>query len=207
MPSAVDPSTRTTASGRGLAQPFDLRSPRVEYGTRYEAGLSPERSRGTQDSAPSLGLRPRDLGRAIPSEREGRASGEVPRPLPVGLHATPLAPQRILLRGDQWVVSGGIIKWHPWLTMLGLKSYHKPMRISGQFSSLERQRLQAPAIYALEPGVDRLWEGLYWVAPSLPFIEAVYGSSAYVSVDPGITQEIYVTPSGYLIKRAHSQRF
>ena len=56
--SLADPSTRATASGRGLAQ----------------------------DSAPSLGRRPRDPRRGIPSGVEGRAQEKVPRTLPVGLH-------------------------------------------------------------------------------------------------------------------------
>ena len=107
----------------------------------------------------------------------------------------------IRLRGDQWAVTGGIITWHPWLTMLGLKSYHKPLALSGRFSSLARQRSEPPSIYPLAPDVDRVWEALYRAAPYLPVIGAVYGSSAYVYVEPGAVQEVYVTPLGYLIKR------
>ena len=112
---------------------------------------------------------------------------------------SPVATVR--LRGDQWAISGGIVKWHPWLTALGLKSYHRPTRLAGQFSSLAQQRTQLPTVYSLIPDRDWLWERLYWLAPALPFIEAVYGSSAYVFVEPRATFELYVTPSGYLIKR------
>lgn len=108
----------------------------------------------------------------------------------------------IRLRGDQWSISGGMIKWHPWLTALGVRSYHRPMRLSGQFSNVERQRANVPTVYALAPEVDRFWEAVYWIDPHLPFIEAVYGSAAYAYVEPGRVQEVYVTPSGYLIKRA-----
>ena len=44
------PSAQATTVA--LAQPIRLHSPRAEHGTRCEAGLSPERSRRTQDSAP-----------------------------------------------------------------------------------------------------------------------------------------------------------
>lgn len=107
----------------------------------------------------------------------------------------------ILLHGDQWAISGGIVKWHPWLTAVGLRSYHKPMRISGQFSDVTQQRSHLPTVYPLEPGADLVWEALYRADPWLPFVEAVYGSAAYIYVEPDTTQEIYVTPSGYLIKR------
>ncbi|MBI2104055.1 MAG: hypothetical protein HYT90_00540 [Candidatus Omnitrophica bacterium] len=108
----------------------------------------------------------------------------------------------VQLEGDQWAVSGGIVKWHPWLAALGVKSYHKPMRIGGQFSQIAKQRARPPTVYPIEPEADRFWEALYWADPHLPFVEAVYGSSAYAYVEPGVVQEVYVTPSGYLIKRA-----
>jgi hypothetical protein len=105
------------------------------------------------------------------------------------------------LRGDQWAVSGGIIKWHRWLTALGLRSYHRPTRLAGQFSSLAKQRAQPPTVYAIADDRDWMWERVYWIAPYLPLIDAAYGSSAYVYMEPRATFELYVTPSGYLVKR------
>ena len=48
-----------------------------------------------QDSAPSLGPWPRDLGRGIPSEVEGRAHKKGPRAMPVGLHVDDLILQSL----------------------------------------------------------------------------------------------------------------
>ncbi|MBI4341215.1 MAG: hypothetical protein HY598_02915 [Candidatus Omnitrophica bacterium] len=126
-------------------------------------------------------------------------------PQRVELRYRPMAPERpevrMELQGDQWAVSGGIVKWHPALALLGIKSYHRPMRLSGQFSDLQQQRTHLPTVYALQPHlVDRYWEGMYWVGRYLPWVEAVYGSSAYAYVEPGRVQEIYITPSGYIIK-------
>src|SRR3990167_2278141 len=75
-----------------------------------------------------------------------------------------MSGQTMSLRGDQWAISGGLVKWHPWLTGLGLASYHKPIRISGQLSKLDQQRAQLPTAQALTPGADWFWEALYWVA-------------------------------------------
>jgi len=77
------------------------------------------------------------------------------------------------------------------------------MRISGQFSRLDQQRARPPTVYPVGPLIDRVWEAFYRADPYLPFVEAVYGSSAYVYVEPGVAQEVYVTSSGYLIKRSH----
>lgn len=107
----------------------------------------------------------------------------------------------VRLRGDQWSISGGIVKWHPWLSAFGIRSYHRPMRLSGQFSDIAKQRSRLPTIYELSPQLDRVWESLYWADARLPFVEAVYGSAAYAYVEPHAVQEVYVTASGYLIKR------
>ena len=93
------------------------------------------------------------------------------------------------------------MKWHPWLTALGLRSYYRLRYFSGQFSDLTKQAAQPPTLFVLDPETDWVWEVLYRLQSVLPVIEAVYGSAAYVYVEPGVAQAIYVTPSGYLIKR------
>jgi hypothetical protein len=111
------------------------------------------------------------------------------------------APLDIRLRGDQWSVSGGIVKWHPWLTALGLKSYHRPTRLSGQFSRIEEQRAERPTVHPLGEATNTWWSLLYWMDPFLPFIDAAYGSAAYAFAEPATGYELYVSPTGYLIKR------
>lgn len=109
--------------------------------------------------------------------------------------------QSIQLRGDQWIITGGIVKWHPLLAFFGIrKSYHKPMRLGGQFSGIKRHRSELPSIHNLSPDVDRFWKALYRADPYLPFIDVVYASSAFILVEPYRIGEIYVGPSGYFMK-------
>lgn len=110
-------------------------------------------------------------------------------------------PQIVDLRGDQWIITGGIIKWHPFLQFLGMSSYHMPMRIGGQYSDIHRQRTELPTVHALYPGVDKFWEMLYKADPYLFFVDAAYGSSAFVYFESDKTAEIYVNETGYFIKR------
>ena len=109
-------------------------------------------------------------------------------------------PLTIRLKGDQWSVSGGIVKWHPWLTALGVPSYQKITRISGRYASLQEEIAQPPTAVELNGGVDRFWEWLYRLDPYLPFVEAVYGSAAFLSVNPALDYQVEVAPSGYLIR-------
>ncbi len=116
--------------------------------------------------------------------------------------APPSSVRTISLRGDQWAIAGGIVKWHRWLTAAGVPTYHRVLRLSGQFSDVARERQHPPTVEALAPETDLVWELLYKADPYLPFVEAVYGSAAFVYAEPGRVQEVYVTPSGYMIKRA-----
>lgn len=119
-------------------------------------------------------------------------------------HYTPLTPpgptQTFDLRGDQWMVSGDFLKWHPWLQVLGFRPVHKPTRLSGRFSQASRERSQPPTVYDLNGGTDVWWTWLHHHGAYLPFVEAVYGAGAYTFADPGRIYTLYVTNSGYLVK-------
>ena len=116
------------------------------------------------------------------------------------------ATQVFHLRGDQWSISGGVVKWHPWLTALGLPSYHRPTRISGRFANVTDETAAPPTAVALGQELDRCWWVFYHLDPVLPFVEAVYGSAAYTYVNPAVRVEISVTPAGYFIDRVRKSR-
>lgn len=108
-------------------------------------------------------------------------------------------PRLFRLRGDQWSLSGGVVKWHPWLAAMGLPSYHRPSRISGRFSRIEEETAAPPTAYELEEGFDRVWQWWYRLDPVVPFVQAVYGSAAFTFVNPAMRYIVEVTPSGYFI--------
>ena len=112
----------------------------------------------------------------------------------------PNVPQVFTLRGDQWTISGGIVKWHPWLTALGVPSYHKPTRLNGRFALARQERASPPSLVELNGGEDVFWDWLYRLDPWLPFVEAAYGSAAFAPADPSRRFQVFVTSSGYLIK-------
>ena len=105
-----------------------------------------------------------------------------------------------LLDGDQWAIDGEILKWDPRLLLLGFQTLQKPTRISGRYADLAQHTAHAPTAYALNGGVDLTWRLLQAAGRTWPGVEAVYGNSAYVGVEPGTLYGVYVTPSGYLIK-------
>ncbi len=113
---------------------------------------------------------------------------------------TPPAAKTFEMRGDQWSVSGGIVKWHPWLTTIGLPSYHKINRLSGRYANVAEETAGPPTAFPLNGEIDPVWWWFYRLQGVLPFVEATYGSAAYTYVNTAVAFEVSVTPSGYLIK-------
>ena len=113
----------------------------------------------------------------------------------------PQDPKTFRLTGDQWAISGGVVTWRPWLTVLGLPSYHKPTRLSGRFANTAEEISHPPSAFDLNGGTDVLWQWLYEASAWLPVIEAAYGSSAFVPAQPGWRYDVLISHSGYLIHR------
>ena len=102
--------------------------------------------------------------------------------------------------GDQWSIGGDVLKWHPWVNLLGLKNAHKLTRLSSRYLKAEAEMRQPRSAYDLNGGSDSLWRCLHRFGAWLPFVEAVYGNTAYAFARPGSQWGVYVTLSGYLIK-------
>ena len=106
-----------------------------------------------------------------------------------------------LIRGDQWSFGGDVLKWHPWLSILGAKPCHKPTRISGRFVRAKDSATVLPTEYDINNGSDKLWIFLHKSNQYLPFVETVYGNSIYTFIDYKHYFKIYVTSNGYMIKK------
>lgn len=115
-------------------------------------------------------------------------------------NGVPLKISAFPIHGDQWTVGGEIVKWHPWVNLLGVKSCHRLTRISGRYLKADAELAKPRSVYELNGGTRSLWRWLYRFGARLPFVEAVYGNAAYTLAAPGSQWGVYVTLSGYLIK-------
>ncbi len=117
-----------------------------------------------------------------------------------------IAQQSLPLQGDQWAIGGDFLKWYPWVNWIGIKNCHKLTRLSSRYLKAEEELNRPRTAYDLNGGTDLLWRCLYRVGQWIPFVEAVYGNSAYTFATPGASWGVYVTLSGYLVKPLPSKR-
>lgn len=112
----------------------------------------------------------------------------------------PGTPERFPMVGDQWAIGGEVLKWHPWLNLLGIKTCYKLSRISSRYLKIEAEKTLPHTVYDLQGGTTPVWLLLYRFQQVLPFVEAVYGNSTYAMAQPGTRWGVYVTLSGFLTR-------
>jgi hypothetical protein len=129
----------------------------------------------------------------------------------------PYAPQRFTAKllfpdgheasysisGDEIYLDARILKWHALANMIGLSTAYELDRIGGRYREVEQERSAPRTLYTLgrEKPVD-----LFAIRKRYPFLEhfvdAQYGSAAYVPVGEPAELELRVSPTGLLIRPA-----
>jgi hypothetical protein len=110
------------------------------------------------------------------------------------------------LSGDEIYVDARILKWHPLVNMIGLSTAYELDRIGGRYRDLEQEKSAPRTLYSLgkEKPVD-----LFALRKRFPFLEhfvdAQYGSAAYVPAEPA-DLDLRVSTTGLLIRPAPPPR-
>ena len=90
------------------------------------------------------------------------------------------------LRGDEWQLDARIITWKPPATILGLEPVYQLERLSGRYSSIERERSEPRTVHALaeERPLD-LWSVARRFPRFAPGVDAYYGTATYLPMADG----------------------
>ena len=113
----------------------------------------------------------------------------------------PAREEKFPMQGEQWMIGGDILKWPPWLVFLGAQPCHKLTRLSSRYLAAGDELKRPRSAYDLNGGTPLVWRWLYRFGEELPLVDAVYGNAAYTDARPGGRWGVYVTHSGYLIRR------
>jgi|SRR5713101_458086 len=126
----------------------------------------------------------------------------------------PVAPQRFRatiqlpdrriamyeLEGDAFYVDAHILKWHPWLNLLGLHTSYELDRVAGRYNAVTDERSRPHTAYSLarERPVD-----VFSLARRKllgPLVDAEYGSAAFVAGNRPARYEVRVGATGLLMR-------
>ena len=138
----------------------------------------------------------------------------------VMLAARQTAPQQFALRldfpdgshrsanlsGDEWQLDARVIKWTPRAIELGARPLYRVERLSGRFHAAAQAAAAKPSVVDLggESMLD-LWQLKLQFPQFLPWIDADYGSAAYLPLVDGANYRVTLSPVGGLIARPADQ--
>ena len=109
--------------------------------------------------------------------------------------------RRYELAGDEWQLDARILKWTGLGNIAGLDARYRLERISGRFRNVEQERSARHTVYSLadDRGLD-LWSLSRRYRRWLPFVDAVYGSAAYLPMADNARYSVSVDQSGLIAR-------
>jgi hypothetical protein len=90
------------------------------------------------------------------------------------------------LRGDEWQLDARVLTWKPPATILGLEPVYQLERLSGRYSSVDRERTEPRTVHALaEERTLDLWSLARNFPKFMPGVDAYYGTATYLPMADG----------------------
>jgi len=92
----------------------------------------------------------------------------------------------LTLRGDEWQLDARVVTWQPPATILGLEPVYQLERLSGRYSSIDREQTEPRTVHGLaeERALD-LWSMVRKFPRLTPGIDAFYGTATYLPMADG----------------------
>lgn len=127
-----------------------------------------------------------------------------------------LGPQRFAVRlvrangaedsfavaGDQWQLDARVIRWSVPALLAGLPPLFRLERLSGRYEDLDQEREAERSVHALDRrAFPDLWTLKRQHPGWLPFVDADYGSAAYLPLLDGARYTITLNARGGLVAR------
>lgn len=111
------------------------------------------------------------------------------------------APAVLQLRGDEWQVDSRVLKWHGLANMVGMKTVYRLERVSGRYRELQQERSAVRTVHALdhERGLD-LWALAQKHNQYIPWVDAIYGSAAYMPMVDKARYRISMSTTGLVVR-------
>ncbi|MBS0569636.1 MAG: hypothetical protein JSS28_03430 [Proteobacteria bacterium] len=106
------------------------------------------------------------------------------------------------LHGDEWQLDARVIKWTPRAVALGAQPLYRVDRLSGRYREATQARSARPSLVALDgDAVVDLWQLKQRFPRWLPWLDADYGSAAFLPLVDGGSYTVAISPLGGLVAR------
>lgn len=110
------------------------------------------------------------------------------------------------IRGDEWQLDARVLTWKPPATILGLDPVYQLERLSGRYSSVERELSQPRTVHSLaeERPLD-LWNLAREYPAYTPGVDAFYGTATYLPLADGARFSITLSRDALIARPVNEQ--
>ncbi len=110
------------------------------------------------------------------------------------------------LQGDQWEVDARVVRWQLPARLAGVPPLYRLERISGRYLDIQKEREASRSLFDLtDDGQLDLWTLKRQFPQWLPFVDADFGSGAYLPMVDGGRFDLLLSPDGGLIAKPADQ--
>jgi len=109
--------------------------------------------------------------------------------------------------GDAVYVDAHILKWRPWLNLLGLHTAYELDRVAGRYNGLTDERDRPRTVFSLsQPKPFDLFDIVRRFGRLSTLVDAEYGSATFVGARRLAAYEVLVSTSGLLARPVEGSR-
>jgi hypothetical protein len=106
------------------------------------------------------------------------------------------------IAGDEWQLDARVIKWDPRAVVLGAPALYRLDRLSGRWRDAAKEAESPKSVVALSsPTAIDLWQIKQAYPRWLPWVDADYGSGAYMPLVDGGRFDVTLAAAGGLVAR------
>jgi hypothetical protein len=106
------------------------------------------------------------------------------------------------LRGDEWQIDARLVRWELPALLAGAPSLYRLERLSGRYRDIHQEREAQRTVHDLAADAfPDLWALKKQFPQYLPFVDADYGSAAYLPMMDGARYEVSLGTRGGLVAR------
>jgi len=106
------------------------------------------------------------------------------------------------LQGDQWEVDARVVRWQLPARLAGVPPLYRLERISGRYLDIQKEREATRSLFDLtDAGQLDLWTLKRQFPQWLPFVDADFGSGAYLPMVDGGRFDLLLSPDGGLVAK------
>jgi hypothetical protein len=110
------------------------------------------------------------------------------------------------IRGDEWQLDARVLTWKPPATILGLDPVYQLERLSGRYSSVDRELTEPRTVHSLaeERPLD-LWNFARDYPAYTPGVDAFYGTATYLPLADGARFSVTLSRDALIARPINEQ--